>query len=111
MLKPLSHLFTSVPDPVPLAACPDVAWPDAFNSGMLVAKPSDETFKGLCELMVESGSWDGGDQGLLNDFFPNWHRLPFIYNVTPTAYYTCVLGSPASWMGRLPRVVGAPPAS
>lgn len=25
---------------------------------------------------------------MLNDYFPNWHRLSFTYNVTPSAYYT-----------------------
>jgi len=39
-------------------------------------------------MAAERGSWDGGDQGLLNDYFPNWNRLSFTYNVTPSAYYT-----------------------
>ena len=38
----------------------------------------------------------GGDQGLLNTVFPDWAssrssrtaRLPFLYNVTPTAFYS-----------------------
>ena len=29
----------------------------------------------------------GGDQGLLNTFFPAYHRLSFTYNVTPSANY------------------------
>lgn len=55
---------------------------------MFVCTPSAKTFDGLLEMASERGSWDGGDQGLLNDFFPNWNRLSFTYNVTPSAYYT-----------------------
>src|SRR5271169_4999997 len=29
----------------------------------------------------------GGDQGLLNTFFPAYHRLSFTYNVTPSTNY------------------------
>ncbi|GAA6057135.1 hypothetical protein JCM3770_004839 [Rhodotorula araucariae] len=85
VLRPLSHLFAL---PHRLAAAPDQGWPDAFNSGVLVATPSLETFDALMDMMRSRGTWDGGDQGLLNDFFPDWHRLSFTYNVTPSAYYT-----------------------
>ncbi|KAI5480404.1 glycosyltransferase family 8 protein [Pseudohyphozyma bogoriensis] len=85
VLRPLSHLFSLE---AAFSAAPDSGWPDAFNSGFMVTTPSEETFDGLVEMMKERGSWDGGDQGLLNDFFPNWNRLSFTYNVTPTAYYT-----------------------
>ena len=43
---------------------------------------------------LTNGSFDGGDQGLLNDFFNNWrdlpaaHRLPFIYNMTAGSFYS-----------------------
>ncbi|GAA5987163.1 hypothetical protein JCM10908_001056 [Rhodotorula pacifica] len=85
VLRPLSHLFEL---PYRFAAAPDVGWPDAFNSGVFLAQPSTETFDGLREMMRQRGTWDGGDQGLLNDYFHDWHRLSFTYNVTPTAYYT-----------------------
>ncbi|GAA5965772.1 hypothetical protein JCM3765_007340 [Sporobolomyces pararoseus] len=85
VLRPLAHLFES---PHPFSAAPDQGWPDAFNSGVMVFKPSQETFDGLIETMKRKGTWDGGDQGLLNDYFPNWNRLSFTYNVTPSAYYT-----------------------
>ena len=84
-LQPLSHLFGL---DAPFSAAPDSGWPDCFNSGMFVASPSAATFDGLMEMAKERGSWDGGDQGLLNDYFPNWNRLSFTYNTTPTAYYT-----------------------
>ncbi|GAA5880750.1 hypothetical protein JCM16303_004337 [Sporobolomyces ruberrimus] len=85
VLRPLAHLFNS---PHPFSAAPDQGWPDAFNSGVMVLEPKQETFDGLIEMMNQKGTWDGGDQGLLNDFFPNWNRLSFTYNVTPSAYYT-----------------------
>ncbi|CAO3583876.1 unnamed protein product [Absidia cylindrospora] len=45
-------------------------------------------------MATEHGSFDGGDQGLLNSYFSNWsqspsaHRLPFTYNTTPTSQYS-----------------------
>lgn len=85
VLRRLSHLFES---PHSFSAAPDQGWPDAFNSGVMVLEPSQESFDGLIDMMKRKGTWDGGDQGLLNDFFPNWNRLSFTYNVTPSAYYT-----------------------
>jgi alpha-N-acetylglucosamine transferase len=73
------------------SACPDIGWPDCFNSGVFVLKPSKETYSGLLKAADTTGSFDGGDQGLLNDFFPNWNRLSYVYNVTPaptTAHYS-----------------------
>ncbi|KAI9220327.1 glycogenin 1, isoform CRA_c [Blastocladiella britannica] len=72
-----------------LAAAPDCGWPDIFNSGVFVLRPSTETFDQLVAFAAASGSWDGADQGLLNDFFAgSWNRIPFVYNVTPTSVYT-----------------------
>lgn len=77
-----------------LSAVPDVGWPDCFNSGVFVFKPSDTTYAGLLDHAKRYGSFDGGDQGLLNEFFSNWntqdisHRLPFVYNTVSTASYT-----------------------
>lgn len=39
------------------------------------------------------GSFDGGDQGLLNQHFSGWstdadRRLPFLYNVVPGSFYS-----------------------
>ncbi|KAI8877773.1 glycosyltransferase family 8 protein [Backusella circina FSU 941] len=74
------------------SAAPDAGWPDCFNSGVFVAEPSDAIYDALVELSEEKGSFDGGDQGLLNRFFNTWstlpeNRLPFTYNTTPTAQY------------------------
>ncbi|XP_047735913.1 glycogenin-1 isoform X2 [Hyalella azteca] len=83
-LQNTDELFTQ---PELSAAC-DVGWPDCFNSGMFVFVPSQETYEQLLDFAKTKGSFDGGDQGLLNSFFPNWHRLSFVYNMVATACYT-----------------------
>ncbi|KAL1123667.1 hypothetical protein AAG570_002743 [Ranatra chinensis] len=77
-----------------LSAAPDAGWPDCFNSGVFVFRPSNETFNELLKFALEHGSFDGGDQGLLNMFFKDWatkdinKHLPFIYNLCSTATYS-----------------------
>lgn len=72
----------------PIAGAPDIGWPDIFNSGMFVLTPSKEIFETLARRARAGLSFDGGDQGLLNQFFENkWFRLPFTFNVTPSASY------------------------
>ncbi|XP_048190647.1 glycogenin-1 [Perognathus longimembris pacificus] len=77
-----------------LSAAPDPGWPDCFNSGVFVYQPSAETYSQLLHLAAEQGSFDGGDQGLLNTFFSSWattdirKHLPFIYNMSSIAIYS-----------------------
>ncbi|KAL8190210.1 UNVERIFIED_CONTAM: hypothetical protein K2H54_043790 [Gekko kuhli] len=77
-----------------LSAAPDSGWPDCFNSGVFVFRPSLETFSLLLQFANECGSFDGGDQGLLNRFFSDWattdisKHLPFLYNLSSNAVYT-----------------------
>lgn len=94
-LRPLSHLFTSTA-PHPLSACPDTGWPDCFNSGVMVIRPRESDWQGLKGLLKSgegeqgiyqetggNGSFDGADQGLLNEWFSeeggggSWNRLSF----------------------------------
>lgn len=42
-----------------LAAVPDVGWPDCFNSGLLVLKPSEKTFADLVGLAKQGKTFDG----------------------------------------------------
>lgn len=89
-LKSLDSLFEEYPldSSIPIAASPDIGWPDIFNSGVFVTIPSSATFQNLISRAKAGLSFDGGDQGLLNQYFENrWHRLPFTYNVTPSASY------------------------
>ncbi|XP_053632121.1 glycogenin-1 isoform X4 [Cherax quadricarinatus] len=71
-----------------LSAVCDIGWPDCFNSGMFVFVPSLDTYGRLLQHSETSGSFDGGDQGLLNTFFPNWNRLSFVFNMVASATYT-----------------------
>jgi glycogenin glucosyltransferase len=80
-----------------LSAAPDAGWPDCFNSGVFVFRPSKETFTKLAQFASQQeASFDGGDQGLLNAFFSNWRssdisrHLPFTYNVTSNTFYSYV---------------------
>lgn len=85
-LQPISHLFRLKSS---FAAVPDVGWPDIFNSGFFVAEPGEEKFNEIMNVVKDKGSWDGGDQGVLNEWVgPEWERLSFAYNTTPTAVYT-----------------------
>lgn len=76
------------------SASADVGWPDCFNSGVFVYKPSLETYSSLQKFALETGSFDGGDQGLLNSYFSSWstgdssRRLPFVYNMTTNVSYS-----------------------
>ena len=42
-----------------LSAAPDVGWPDCFNSGVFVYRPSEETYCALLHLAITQGSFDG----------------------------------------------------
>ncbi|KAM6304825.1 LOW QUALITY PROTEIN: glycogenin-1 [Aegotheles albertisi] len=77
-----------------LSAAPDPGWPDCFNSGVFVYRPSIDTYNQLLQFAAETGSFDGADQGLLNTFFSSWattdmnKHLPFIYNLSSTSVYS-----------------------
>lgn len=93
------HRLKNPAYPCPVSAAPDSGWPDIFNSGVIVLAPPGE--RGFKEAMGLR-SWDGGDQGTLNEWAgnqsglspgqgsgkPGWNRLSFKYNVTPSAAYT-----------------------
>ncbi|KAJ8252873.1 hypothetical protein GJAV_G00206520 [Gymnothorax javanicus] len=76
------------------SAAPDPGWPDCFNSGVFVFRPSLQTHGQLLKQATELGSFDGGDQGLLNSFFRSWaiedinKHLPFIYNLSSSTIYS-----------------------
>lgn len=76
------------------SAAPDPGWPDCFNSGVFVFRPSDVTYASLLNFALQVGSFDGGDQGLLNMYYNNWatkdisRHLPFVYNCVSQAFYS-----------------------
>ncbi|XP_022999266.1 putative UDP-glucuronate:xylan alpha-glucuronosyltransferase 5 [Cucurbita maxima] len=47
-----------------------------FNSGLMVVEPSNCLFEDLMVKSFELKSYNGGDQGFLNEVFTWWHRLP-----------------------------------
>ncbi|OVA10463.1 Glycosyl transferase [Macleaya cordata] len=47
-----------------------------FNSGIMAIEPSNCTFKILMDRRKEIISYNGGDQGFLNEVFVWWHRWP-----------------------------------
>ncbi|CAK7230527.1 glycogenin glucosyltransferase [Sporothrix curviconia] len=74
--------------PHAFAAAPDIGWPDLFNTGVMVLTPDVGEYYALAAMAQRGISFDGADQGLLNMHFKNsYHRLPFTYNVTPSAHY------------------------
>lgn len=93
-LQGIDDLFEIEIDTKQVAASPDSGWPDIFNSGVMVLKPSMVVYTQLNEFVeTEDNTFDGADQGLLNEFFNvaskglNWVRLPFLYNVTFSQSY------------------------
>jgi alpha-N-acetylglucosamine transferase len=70
-----------------IAAAPDFFMPDRFNSGVMVIEPSHELFGRLHASLLASPTYDGGDQGVLNAYWPDWwsmpveHRLETRYNI------------------------------
>ena len=72
------------------AGVPDIGWPDCFNSGVLSLKPNMGDYYALLALAQRGISFDGADQGLLNMYFRDWHRLSFTYNCTPSGNYQYV---------------------
>jgi len=90
VLQNIDELF----DRDELSAAPDIGWPDCFNSGVFVFVPSMETYAALIKFANENGSFDGGDQGLLNMYFKDWatkdisYHLPFLYNMVSNVCYS-----------------------
>lgn len=90
-----------------ILAAPDSGFPDVFNSGVFGLTPDPADYANLVALAASNDpavSFDGADQGLLNQYFngnPDWVALllenklplsrwipiPFLYNTTPTAQY------------------------
>ncbi|KAL6634166.1 hypothetical protein ACP70R_026837 [Stipagrostis hirtigluma subsp. patula] len=64
----------------PLFAMPEVSATGNngtyFNSGVMVVEPCQCTFRLLAAHVGDIESYNGGDQGYLNEVFSWWHRLP-----------------------------------
>ena len=65
-----------------------------LNSGVFVARPSRETFDQMLRHLDRPGLfWRRTDQTFLQDFFPDWHGLPYIYNTLQYVWFNL----PALW--------------
>ena len=49
---------------------------DLFNAGVVVLKPSVDTFKSMCNSIQSIGSYTNGDQGFLNVFYKDLRAAP-----------------------------------
>eukprot|EP00568_Trieres_chinensis_P019102 CAMPEP_0183322362 /NCGR_PEP_ID=MMETSP0160_2-20130417/71433_1 /TAXON_ID=2839 ORGANISM="Odontella Sinensis, Strain Grunow 1884" /NCGR_SAMPLE_ID=MMETSP0160_2 /ASSEMBLY_ACC=CAM_ASM_000250 /LENGTH=264 /DNA_ID=CAMNT_0025489511 /DNA_START=41 /DNA_END=835 /DNA_ORIENTATION=- len=60
------------------AAASDTIPPDKFNSGVMVLRPSNETFHDMRDAALSGRltSYNNGDQGFLNAYFDDWHSMP-----------------------------------
>lgn len=82
--------------------------PDRFNAGVLLVRPSAVLFQRMLLLTQELPSYDGGDTGFLNAFFPQWFagdaasRLPFGYNAQRTMYWLVNEKNPGYWRAIAP---------
>ena len=63
MLCNVDELF----DREEFSAAPDSGWPDCFNSGVFVFRPSLKTYNLLLRFAAEHGSFDGKGQGLRDE--------------------------------------------
>ncbi|KAI9088836.1 nucleotide-diphospho-sugar transferase [Phlyctochytrium arcticum] len=100
--RSVDELFSYLDGDVVFAAASDIGWPDCFNSGVMALRPRQDIFDQLVRMATTDGSFDGGDQGLLNQYFSSWSsgiarpgssfhrtaRIPFTFNVTPTSFYS-----------------------
>jgi glycogenin glucosyltransferase len=82
VLKNIDDLFAGDD----FAAAPDAGLDRAssriFNSGVFAVTPSHELFSSMLDRLGSTSSYDGGDQGFLNNIFSDWRRLPQEYNTT-----------------------------
>ncbi len=101
-----------------LAAAPDIFPPDKFNAGVMVIRPSKEVFRDMLSRLPHGDtdktnddegkkickSYDGGDTGFLNSFYPNWFkdmppssRLSFGYNAQRFMHHCTFQKQPNYW--------------
>jgi len=78
ILKNIDELFQLK---TTISAVSEFAWPDCFNTAVVSIKPDKGLFQNLMSMYRKQGSFDGGDQGILNEYFPTWDRLPVKYNL------------------------------
>lgn len=116
---------------IPPCAVPDVFPPDKFNAGLLLIKPDIRIFNDMLTQINVLPSYDGGDTGFLNAYFPSWYtttlhssqlaslpsfgdsrspyhsspRLPFGYNAQRILYWFTNPKAPGYWRSIQPLII------
>eukprot|EP00956_Cyclotella_meneghiniana_P011764 scaffold16528_cov79-Cyclotella_meneghiniana.AAC.3 len=100
-----------------LAAAPDIFPPDKFNAGVMVLRPSKTVFDDMMnripnetsnrnsnQQLGQCKSYDGGDTGFLNAYYPTWYnsmppysRLSFGYNAQRFMHHCTFEKQPKYW--------------
>eukprot|EP00127_Corallochytrium_limacisporum_P004862 Clim_evm6s191 gene=Clim_evmTU6s191 len=63
--------------------CASVRHSDMFNSGVMVLKPDMELFEDMVNNLQTMGSYTGGDQGFLNEYFNTLRYAPMFNPKNP----------------------------
>lgn len=69
------------------AAAPCMWIPNTFNSGVMVLEPSRPVFEDMVSKIATTPSHDGGDQGFLNCYYPDWFSGPPERRLSPAYNY------------------------
>ena len=72
---------------------------DLFNTGVVVLKPSEETFRNICSKIQSTPSYTNGDQGFLNYFYEDMKTASMF---SPSAHRKQVGFANAEKLQRLP---------
>uniref|UniRef100_A0A7S2Y0F1 Hexosyltransferase n=1 Tax=Fibrocapsa japonica TaxID=94617 RepID=A0A7S2Y0F1_9STRA len=108
VMEPIHELFEREAD---FAAAPDVFPPDKFNAGVLVLKPDQAVYEDMLSKLNALPSYDGGDTGFLNAYFPDWFscpaasRLPFAFNAQRTLHWLTAARNPGYWQAAGPHKI------
>jgi len=103
VMDDISELFERDLGQLRFAAAPDVYPPDRFNAGCILLEPDQARFENMLINIPVLPSYDGGDTGFLNAFFPEWYespsrnRLPFAYNAQRTLFWMTNQAQPGYW--------------
>ena len=72
---------------------------DLFNTGVVVLKPSLETFQDICKNIQRIGSYTSGDQGFLNYYYEDLKNAPMFSKDVNTTSEEKFLRLPAEYNG------------
>lgn len=71
--------------------------PCYFNSGLMMITPNETLFEDMQRVLPDTPSYDGGDQGFLNEYFPGMLDAPMFDADNPPADRPPLSRLPFSW--------------